>query len=131
MWWDAWPSNRILELSTPPLISITAVTYYDEDNGAQTVNAANYAADIPTRGRGRLRFAYDYDFPTLYNRHDAVQVTYTTGYGDVTDIPPAAIQAAKLLLTLYFDHDLVPQQQRQYHDAAAALLHTLDWGGYG
>lgn len=74
------------------------VKYYDADNAIQTLNASQYT--IKTHGKDAyLTIEFDGDnLPTVYDRHDAVQIEYTAGYGDdETDEVPARVKLGILL----------------------------------
>jgi uncharacterized phiE125 gp8 family phage protein len=69
--------ERIL-LRQPPFAALGLVQYYDEANALQTLDAANYYTtdeQVP-----ELRFVTAFSAPTVYDRPDAVRVTYSAGY---------------------------------------------------
>lgn len=66
-----------------PVQSVTSVKYYDENNTLQTISTLSYQVldfGLPHK----LVFNPDYSFPAIYNRKDALQITYTCG---MTTIP--------------------------------------------
>lgn len=86
----------------PPLLGITSVTYYDADNASQTLASTNYVVVLSADGHGRVVWATDATLPALYDRPDAITVTFTTGYASLDVVPPVAVQAMKLKLTDLF-----------------------------
>jgi hypothetical protein len=80
-------------------LGVTSVTYYDTDNSLQTLSSSNYSVLLSTDGHGRVVWASTATLPSLYDRPDAVIVTFTTGYADLASVPPAAVQAMKVKLT--------------------------------
>lgn len=93
---DWWCSSLVLPW--PPLLGITSVTYYDSDNASQTLASSNYHVELSTEGFGRIVWKTDATIPVLYDRPDAVTVTFTTGYTADT-IPPTALQLMKTRLS--------------------------------
>jgi uncharacterized phiE125 gp8 family phage protein len=90
-----FPYPEVLELQRGYVQSVSSLKYYDESNSQQTWNSANYT--VNTSGDIAYLEA-DTDFPSdLYDRTDAVEVTYLTGWDDVADIP-AAIKHAVLMI---------------------------------
>lgn len=70
-------SSRIL-LRRPPVLSVSAVRYYDISNVLQTLPETDYYftdEQIP-----ELRLATSVSTPTVYDRPDAVRVEYYAGY---------------------------------------------------
>lgn len=79
-------NNRSLNLPKSPLISVSAVSSFDE-TGAETVfSAANYYIDAAgTPGRVVLKdFA---GWPAVLRRVAAIKVDFTCGYGAASDVP--------------------------------------------
>ena len=89
---DGFPSNCIgwqlgprwvcaptaIRLFRPPVLSLQSVQYFDASNVLQTVDAASYYVtddELP-----ELRFVSTFTAPTVYDRPDAVRVTYVAGY---------------------------------------------------
>ncbi len=92
--------TRSIFLPSVPLNSVTSVEYYDADNAQQTVDSGNYRLSLPD---AMLHFDQDYSFPSIYDRHDAVQITYVSGY-DAEEIPAAAVAACKLVIADLFEN---------------------------
>lgn len=121
-----WDWGRI-ELKRPPLISVTSVKYYDEDNVLQTVSPSNYfvtAGLVP-----RVQFVETFDPPSVYLREDAIQVEYIAGFPPSTDSPPdlAAnvpdkIKSAILLGAQMLFDKLTPAEHDNIKKARDSLL---------
>lgn len=90
-----WPCYgqgiRLIGVAT----SIVSVTYFDDDNASQTVDAADY---FLSRNGRFVCFVEDFDAEPLYVRADAVSVTYKVGKADPAKIPPALRLAVKFLV---------------------------------
>lgn len=113
----------------PPLLGVTSITYYDEDNVSRTLSAANYFVELSTNGGGRIVWTTDATIPDIYDREDAITITYTAGYADAAACPPVAMQAMRTKLTELFGVGT----ESELKAAAAAtdrLLSQVDWTGY-
>lgn len=91
-----------------PITSITHVKYYDTGNTLQTLTTDAYTFDgasggVP-RGNSRIYLNENYDWPSVYDRKDAVQVTFVGGYGAAAAVPASIKHAIKLLCTFWFEH---------------------------
>jgi len=103
-YFDDWPENvngeqPYMYLPVAPVGTVLSVKYYDDDNTLQTLDSAEYNVD--TVGEpGRVRLASGATWPTIKDRTNAIEITYTAGYGTAaTDVPQAiriAIMAAAL-----------------------------------
>lgn len=83
---DAYFDEFPIEFTLPPMQSVTSITYYDEDNVEQTISASNYIVDavsIPSR----IMEAENYDWPSTYDKHNAVKVRFVAGYGAASSVP--------------------------------------------
>lgn len=86
-WWG-W------RIPKPPLQAVTSIKYYDGENSLQTLDPETYLVDT-SRDPGVVSLATGYYWPMTYLRPDAVQVTFTAGYGGATEVP-AGIKTAIL-----------------------------------
>jgi uncharacterized phiE125 gp8 family phage protein len=100
----AWPASRIIRLPFPD-VSAATVKYFDEANDEQTVASGQVAILHDERG-SFVRLADGFARPRLYaDRDDAVQVTFTAGYGAKESAVPAPIRAAILLMVSHLFHN--------------------------
>lgn len=88
-----------LKLPWPPLIAVSSVTYYDSSNAQQTLSSTNYHVELSTDGFGRITWASTATIPSVYDRPDAIAITFTTGYANADAMPPTAMAGIKLRLT--------------------------------
>lgn len=133
--WYGWLGGYagMIELLRPPVISVSAVRFYDSANVLQTVDAGDYYLTddlVP-----RVRFLDGYVAPCAYRRDDAVQVEYVAGYPpkpagvdpvanpiDYAANVPASIKQAILLgVQLQYD-ELTPEKRDALERARDALL---------
>lgn len=76
---DAFPVGQIA-LDAPPLVSVNAVRYYDENGALQTLAPQDYVVDLETEP-GNVAIADGLIWPATLARSGAVMVDYTAGYG--------------------------------------------------
>ena len=89
---DAWASQAF---TFGPVISISAVKYYDQANTLQDLPAANYWTDLQSSPQ-RITFNAP---PAIYsNRHQGVQLTAVVGHSAI----PAPLTTAVLLLVGHY-----------------------------
>ena len=95
--WEAaypcFPWSGGFVLPRPPLLSVTSVTYIDENGAPQTLAASEYTVD--TRAfPGELVPAYNKTWPSTREVPNAVVIKYVAGYGDEEADVPEPIRAA-------------------------------------
>lgn len=79
-----------LALPFPPLVDVTAVTYFNAGNVSTSLATfRKFLGSTP----GHIRPAVDSDWPDTYDRNDAVTVSFSTGYSSL----PQTLTAAVLL----------------------------------
>ena len=95
-YFDKWPSGRFMELSYPPLQSVTAVKYRLEDDTGYDNTFTDVIADIVSEP-GRVVLTADDYWPTdtLYPVNP-IQVEFICGYGAASTVP-SGIRSAILL----------------------------------
>ena len=129
---DEFPADgKEIELPFAPLQSVTSVKYRDSDNVQQTLSASVYEVDA-TRAPGRLRLATGQSWPTIYDRYNAVEITYAAGYSTAAHVPAAIRLAIRELVAHHFTHrePVVTGtiQTHLEHSVKRALsLYRLDW----
>jgi len=86
--------DRVIELPRPNLISVTSVTYYDEDDALQTLSSNSYTVDTDSLV-GCVVLKEDESWPAVSsNIPNAVRVLYKAGYGTAATSVPATIKGA-------------------------------------
>lgn len=98
-----WPDGDELELPKPPLQSITHIKYYDSSDVQQTLSTDDYSVDI-YRTPGRVVLDSGASWPNLYDRWDAVLITFVAGYGNPGDVPHSLRVAMRELVAHRFRH---------------------------
>lgn len=113
-WWDGVVQAHInvitgaygdLEIPKWPLQSIDGVNVYDEDGNATAVNVAT-TFDVDTyRTPGRITIKRGATLPTAQRANNAIEVTYTSGYGvAAADVPAPIKRAVKQLAAYLYSH---------------------------
>lgn len=97
--WSPYAGEHGLRLPMEPVVSISSVKYYDVNNVLQTVSASFYSLYTDELGPYCRMNPATFQWPSVYNRPDAVQVTFVAG--DAT-VNPAIKQAALLLVQHWY-----------------------------
>ena len=109
-------------LPRPPLVSVTHLKYYDEDNTATTFATSNYHVDTQTEP-GRLVLKRGKTFPSASDLRtaNAYEITYVAGYGSSRDDVPTPIkQAIKLLVAHLYEN-----REAGTKDSTNAIPYTI------
>lgn len=87
---DAWPVNGEIELPRPPLQSVTAITYRDDDGTTHTLSASDYNVD--TSGLlGRVVLKPSAAWPTVeLDSGSPIKVRFVAGYASAALVPDMA-----------------------------------------
>lgn len=111
-----WPSSAVA-LQMAPIIAITGVQYYDPAGTLQTLDPAAYRLADHTLEPIAA-------WPATQARLDAVQATYTAGYGTTASAVPAPIVQWILLALgdLYANRERSAERPVVAHGFADALL---------
>jgi uncharacterized phiE125 gp8 family phage protein len=94
--------DDVMRLPIGKVISITSITYYDADNATQTLASTVYAHAQDELGP-YVYLKPDQEWPSTYERADAVRVTWVAGDGTTAAAVPANDKAAiiQVLKDLY------------------------------
>lgn len=96
---DAFPAGPI-RLPRGPVVSVSAVRYYDADGVPRTVSSSDYALD-DAQVEAWLLPAYGTTWPAARDQANAVEIDYVAGWSD-TDCPASIVQWILLRVgTLY------------------------------
>jgi uncharacterized phiE125 gp8 family phage protein len=99
---DDFPSKEI-QIYGSPIQSITHVKYYDSDNVLQTLAATNYQIDI-TVEPGRFDISSTGEWPDTYDRFNAVEITFVSGYGGASDVPANLKDAMYFMIGHWYEN---------------------------
>lgn len=104
VFYDNWCEEMLIPF--PVLQSVQSVKYYDLEGTLITVTQSDYLWVVTTEDPGRLIRKYDAVYPEVeYGRPDAIEISFTCGYGDAATAIPAPIKhAMKLWITNLYEH---------------------------
>lgn len=89
-----------IELPFQPVSELIEVQYFDNDNASQTIPLNNfYVYNYDTVST--IEPVLNYTWPLSYNRRDAINITFKTGYGDNPESVPETIRRAIRLMVVH------------------------------
>lgn len=93
-----------IELKRNPVVSVTSVKYYDENESQQTWNSSNYQVDNKS-DVGGIYPAANKDFPSISSETILpVETIYVVGYGAASDVPEKIKQAIKIMVSYFYEN---------------------------
>lgn len=99
---DRFPSWAI-DVPKPSLLSVTSITYIDENGDTQTLDAADYRVDTKSLP-GRITPAFDHTWPSTRDVTNAVTIRFVCGFGAAADVPATIKQWMKLRIKHLWDN---------------------------
>lgn len=103
-----------------PAWEIESVEYFDESNAQQTLPSSEYYLSMQTTP-ARIKLMPGKSWPTVYDRPDAVKITYISG-----DAPESIKHAITLLVAHWYEHReaaIVGQNPEQIPLGVESLLY--------
>lgn len=102
---DLWLDDfeDVIYIPSPPLVSVTSVTVYDDSNNATTVSASTYRVDTETDA---IYLNDGYTWPTVQRDFRGVRIRFVAGYGDAADaeVPEGMQMAVMLYVATLYEH---------------------------
>lgn len=95
--------SRLMALPRPPLQSVTAVEYMDEEDNWNTVAASNYYVNTDAEP-AFIQFKDEFSFPSLGDSVLPVRITYVAGYGLAAAVPENAKRAIAILASHFYEN---------------------------
>jgi len=96
-------SFQPIELPFTPVSVIVEVQYFDADNVSQVLNLADFYLYNYDQS-SVLAPVLNYQWPPFYERRDALNITFTTGYGATgADVPSNIKRAIRLLVAHWYE----------------------------
>lgn len=93
-----------VELPRPPLVSVSKVNVYDENDVATPLLASNYFTDTASQP-GRLSLRINAQIPTPGRKNNGIEIQYTAGYGgNSAAIPAPLVLGIKLLIAALYEN---------------------------
>jgi uncharacterized phiE125 gp8 family phage protein len=94
-------TQRVLEIPRPPLLSVAFLQTHDIANNASVFSSSNYLVDTASQP-SRVALNQGAVWPTGLRAVNAVEIEFTVGYGNATDVPDAIKQGILLWIKLLF-----------------------------
>jgi len=126
-WDESFSSaSRDIRLSIRPAVELVSVSYFDADNAQQTANLADfalYSSDF-------WAFVRSNNWPSAYDRPDAITVRYIAGLGAPEQ---GIIHALKLIVSHWYENraDATEAKLSDIPRGAAHLINLSRGGWYG
>jgi uncharacterized phiE125 gp8 family phage protein len=94
-----------LLLPKPPLIEVASIKYYDINGSQQTLDPSLYIVNSDGEPATIYPIPFTWWPATIWGRPDAVQVTFTAGYGEsAEDVPENLKLAEKGLIAHWYEN---------------------------
>ena len=122
----------IIQLPYPMLQAVTSVQYIDTNGTLQTISPSLYTFSANATP-GRLQPVYGTVWPVARPQIDAVQITFTCGYGPSASNVPASLRLAMraLIAANYENREAFMQGGKlEATPMYQKLLQTENWGAY-
>jgi uncharacterized phiE125 gp8 family phage protein len=99
--------GKQIRIPLPPLVSVDSVQYYDDNNALQTLVTSRYeTVGIGGQQCGAIRLQDGETWPTVYDRGEAVIISFTAGYAvnssPVEGAVPQPIRIAIMMLVAHW-----------------------------
>lgn len=91
-----------LELFRSPIISISTISYKDEDGNSQTYSTSNVYVE-KRHGYPKVQLKENQTFPDVSGETNNIEITFIAGYGDSFDVPEGIKTDLKYLIKQYYD----------------------------
>jgi uncharacterized phiE125 gp8 family phage protein len=89
-----------LQIPLLPFQSVTSLKYYDADNAQQTATLSDYII-FGNQERGYIEPVTAW--PAMYDRPDAVEMVFVSGYGTKASVPSTIKHACKMLVAHWYE----------------------------
>lgn len=105
---DSFPVNEI-KLPYSPVVSISSVKYYDDNNTLNTINSSEYIF-VQNKLPCEIVLRSPYTWPVPGDRSSAVEIEYIAGLSDIKLLHPTIKQGLLLLCSHFYNNrDIVLQ----------------------
>lgn len=92
-----------VKIPLAPVQSVTAISYYDSDETSQSLTVSDFDI-LKNEDAAWIRPKSNTNWPTMYDRPDALTLTVQCGFGAVSDVPENIMQAVRFLLSHYYEN---------------------------
>jgi uncharacterized phiE125 gp8 family phage protein len=127
---SGWPSDNIVRLPMPPLVSITSITYYTDANAAVVMSSSDYIA-ITDLEPGVVTLALNASWPNASLRTIApIRVRFVAGYGaTASSVPERYKTLIRALVAIRYEYrdEMTANAEKQLANIHAALRMDRGW----
>ena len=122
---DEFP--KVFVIPSPPLQSVSSITYIDTEGSTQTWSSDSYSVDTWSEP-GSIVPAYSESYPAIRGDINSVAVIYVAGYGDAASSVPERVKSAIKLLGghLYENREAVTEVSSSELPMAVKPLLSID-----
>lgn len=104
LWLDEMPDTDCLLLPKAPLIEVSAMTVFGNDDSSIVWDEANYFVDTASEP-GRVVLRSDGAWPEPTRTANGISVDYFVGYGEAsTDVPEALRRGILQIAAFWYEH---------------------------
>ncbi len=101
---DCWPSDRIVNLPVAPLLSLSAITTYDDDGNVTALPLAQFLPETNITP-ARIFLPKSISGQVIMRERAAIEIDYVAGFGaSPNDVPNTLKQAIFTLIAYWFEH---------------------------
>jgi uncharacterized phiE125 gp8 family phage protein len=93
-------TTGLININKAPVSAVSSIQYYDGTNTLQTLSSSNYFVSLSSNPC-KIKVM---QLPNIYNRLDAVKITFTAGYSSVSNIPKDIKQALKFMCGHWYEN---------------------------
>lgn len=127
-WWDgvregamSMGQARSVELPMAPLVSVTSIKTFAQDNTETTFNSSNYYLNTLSTP-GEIILNDGTVWPTFTRSRNGIEIVYVAGYGaNATDVPSPLRTAVKQLAGHWYENREYVKTQSDQNQAPAPM----------
>ena len=120
LWFDTFPTERAITVARLPLVSVTHVKSYDDDDAEATFASSKYLVDTV---QGRVALNDSADWPDDLRSYNSGLIRFVAGFGTASSNVPQPLRlACYQLLTHFYEHADVVQSSDAISEAYAGHI---------
>lgn len=100
---DAWPAERVVRLPVAPLLELTEIRVFDEQDDEHVISLGQFQVETGVAPARVLLPGTIGGMPALRERL-GIEIDYFAGFGEAADVPRDLKQALLALVAHWFEH---------------------------
>lgn len=100
---DAWPAGRAVTLPVAPLLELTEIRVFDEQDDEHVISIGQFQAELGVVPARLLLPGTVSGMPELRERL-GIEIDHVAGFGNAADVPRDLKQAVLALVAHWFEH---------------------------